>query len=231
MVAEAPLFRELPPDAQAALAAAARKVVLRPGQELFRQDAPADAVYVVLSGRVRVLQTSASGQAVVLRVLGPGEMVGLVAALGSSRYPVTAIAVKTCVAARWWGAELWAVMEKHPKIATGALRMVLARLHELQEQYRELATEKVERRIARALVRLVRQAGKRVDTGVRIDMPLSRQDLAEMTGTTLFTVSRILHAWGVQGLVESKRQQVTILRPHALIMMSEDLPHPDREPE
>jgi CRP-like cAMP-binding protein len=93
-----------------------------------------------------------------------------------------------------------------------------------------VATERVERRIAHALLRLVRQAGRRVEAGVEIDFPLSRQDVAEMTGTTLHTVSRTLSAWESQGIVESGRQQVVIRKPHALVAIAEDLPPvPKRE--
>lgn len=224
VIAQSALFRGLPADVLAQGTASARRIALRSGQHLFRQDDKADAVYLVLTGRARVLQASADGQSVALRVVGPGELLGLVAALGADRYPVGAQAQGACAAARWFGADLWALLEKSPAMATAALRMALSRLREMQEQFRELATERVEQRIARALVRLVRQAGRRVDEGVRIDMPLTRQDLAEMTGTTLFTVSRTLTAWAERGVLESKRSQVTILRPHALVSLAEDLP-------
>jgi CRP/FNR family transcriptional regulator, nitrogen oxide reductase regulator len=77
--------------------------------------------------------------------------------------------------------------------------MIAERLHELQRQHRELMTERVERRIASALLRLAEQAGRRVEGGVEIDFPLSRQDVAQMTGTTLFTVSRTLSGWEEAG--------------------------------
>jgi CRP-like cAMP-binding protein len=85
-------------------------------------------------------------------------------------------------------------------------------------------TERVERRIARALLRLAHDAGRRVEGGVEIDFPLSRQDLAQMTGTTLFTVSRTLSAWETDGLIATGRRRVTILKPHGLVRIAEDLP-------
>ena len=228
LISETAFFRGLSSEALAQAVASARRVTLRAGQHLFRQDDTANAVYLVLSGRARVLQASADGQAVALRVVGPGELLGLVAALGADRYPVGAQAQGGCSAARWSGAELWALLEKSPGMATAALKMALSRLRELQEQYRELATERVEQRIARALVRLVRQAGKRVELpggkgGVRIDMPLTRQDLAEMTGTTLFTVSRTLSGWEEAGLIATGRRRVVVRQPHRLVRIAEDL--------
>ena len=104
------------------------------------------------------------------------------------------------------------------------MRLLAQHFTDLQDRYRELATERVERRVARALLRLVRQAGKRTEEGVHIDIPLSRQDLAEMTGTTLYTVSRILSEWEQKGLVNSGRERVTLRQAHEIMLIAEDLP-------
>jgi CRP-like cAMP-binding protein len=90
-------------------------------------------------------------------------------------------------------------------------------------QYRQLATERVERRIARALVRLVQQSGRRVAGGVLIDLPLSRDDIAQMTGTTIYTVSRTVSRWEADGILEAGRQRIVILKPHALVSIADDL--------
>jgi CRP-like cAMP-binding protein len=84
-----------------------------------------------------------------------------------------------------------------------------------------MSTEQVERRVAHALLRLAKQAGRRVEEGVEIDFPISRQDVAEMTGTTLHTVSRILSAWEQQGFVASGRQRITLREPHKLLTIAE----------
>ncbi|MER3457798.1 MAG: hypothetical protein C4309_03385 [Chloroflexota bacterium] len=115
------------------------------------------------------------------------------------------------------------LMERTPRLAFNALRLLAGRVQELQDRVRELATERVERRVARTLLRLARQAGRKVENGVLIDLPLSRQDLAEMTGTTLFTVSRVLSRWEQQGLVEAGRERVLIRFPHGLVRIAEDL--------
>ncbi len=114
------------------------------------------------------------------------------------------------------------LMEECPRLALNALRDLTARLTDLQERYRELATERVERRVAHALLRLADQAGWKTAEGVLIDMPLSRQDLAEMTGTTLYTVSRILSGWQRDGLLDIGRQRVTILDSQGLLAIAAD---------
>jgi len=115
------------------------------------------------------------------------------------------------------------LMETYPRLAINAVRFVAARLHELQVQYRQLATEKVERRVARALLRLGEQAGRRTEGGVLIDLPLSREDIAQMTGTTLYTVSRIISRFEADGLVEAGRQHIVIRDVQALTSIADDL--------
>jgi CRP-like cAMP-binding protein len=110
-----------------------------------------------------------------------------------------------------------------PGIALNAIQILAGRVRDFQDRIRELTTERVERRIARALLRLARQTGHKVDEGVLIDLPLTRQDLAEMTGTTLFTVSRTLSQWEAQGLVHAGRERVVIRFPHGLVSIAEDL--------
>jgi CRP-like cAMP-binding protein len=95
-------------------------------------------------------------------------------------------------------------------------------LQETHTRVLEMSTQQVERRVAHALLRLARQAGRKVEQSVEIDFPISRQDIAEMTGTTLHTVSRTLSAWERQGLIESGRQRIVLRDPHRLFALAED---------
>jgi len=92
----------------------------------------------------------------------------------------------------------------------------------MQERFRQATTERVERRLARTIIRLALQAGKKVDEGILIDLPVTRQDLAEMSGTTLYTASRLLSQWENQELVISGRTKVIIRNPRGLINIAED---------
>jgi CRP/FNR family transcriptional regulator, nitrogen oxide reductase regulator len=85
-----------------------------------------------------------------------------------------------------------------------------------------MSTQQVEKRIAHRLLRLVKQSGRKVEHGVEIDFPISRQDIAQMTGTTLHTVSRTLSSWENKGLVESSRQKIVVREPHKLFMLAEE---------
>lgn len=225
VLAGVPLFRGLDKDAQVAVARDARTIKVASGRAFFREGEPARTFFVVRRGRVKFTQISAEGHEIIHRVLGPGEPFGGVAALSEkATYPVTARAVETCEAYAWDGAVVTSLMHRFPDIAINAARMVADRLHELQRQHHQLMTERVERRIARALLRLTEHSGRRVEGGVEIDFPLSRQDLAQMTGTTLFTVSRTLSGWQEEGLISTGRRRVTIRQPHRLVRIAEDLP-------
>lgn len=89
--------------------------------------------------------------------------------------------------------------------------MVSTRMEEAHERVVELATALVDRRVAHALLRLIEQTGRRTEYGIEIGFPISRQDIADMTGTTLHTVSRLLTAWEHQGFVRSTRKRVTVV--------------------
>jgi CRP-like cAMP-binding protein len=218
------LFEGLQPTTLHDVAQAAQQRELDAGKFFFRQGSKADIVYVLHLGRVKLTQSTPEGSQVLLRFVSPGEMFGPMAVFEAQPYPVSAQAVRWCQAFAWNGKTLAALMEACPRLALNALRDLSARLQDLQERYRELATERVERRVAQALSRLASQAGWMTPGGVLIDLPLSRQDLAEMTGTTLYTVSRILSGWQRDRLLDIGRQRVTILDSQGLEHIA-DGPH------
>jgi CRP-like cAMP-binding protein len=196
----------------------------------FHQDEPAHALYMLLEGRVRLTKVADTGQQLIVRMLQPAEAMGVIAALPQAVYPLSAQATTPCTSLSWPHETLNKLLDRYPLLALRALRLVQQRFAELQTQCLELMTERVERRIARALLRLVNQVGKRTAQGVLIDMPLSRQDVAELTGTTLYTVSRTLSRWEQAGIVALGRERVTICAPHQLVTIADDLlpgPAPD----
>jgi CRP-like cAMP-binding protein len=190
----------------------------------FHQGDPATSFYILVEGQVRLTQVTSEGHQVLVRFISPGETIGIIATLENAIYPLSAQAVEKCKALVWDSATLEQLMERYPKIAINGLRLVSQRWHELEERYLELATERVEQRVAQALLRLARQVGRKVEEGILLNLPLTRQDLAEMTGTTLYTVSRILSRWEQEHLVKTGRERVLLQYPHGLTRIAEDLP-------
>jgi CRP-like cAMP-binding protein len=220
------LWRGLGERQLAEVAQAARWSRLEAGSFFFHQEEAANALYLLVQGQVGMAQVTPEGQQVILRIVSPGEPFGWIALTRHAAYPASAQALVASEALVWDAEAMTQLMERHPRIALNALPLLAEQLQELQHRYRELATERVERRVARALLRLVRQSGRKVESGVLIDFPLSREDLAGITGTTLYTVSRILSGWEKRGLIETSRQRILIRSPHGLVIIAEDIPVP-----
>lgn len=224
LLAQSLPFRDLPAEALQAALAAARQRQVRRDAFFFHQGDPATAFYLLVEGEIKLVKVAPEGHQVLVRFLRPGDGFGLIAVLGNAAHPLSAQAAEDCRALAWDGETVVQLIEQYPRLALNAIRMVAARFQELQNRYLELATERVERRVAHTLLRLARQAGHKVEEGVLLDLPLSRQDLADMTGTTLYTVSRILSHWEHDGLIETGRLRLLIRHPHGLVAIAEDLP-------
>jgi CRP-like cAMP-binding protein len=177
---------------------------------VFRQGTQADAFFVLLDGHVKAFQTTSEGQQIILRFVIPGEIFGFAAAIGLREYPGTAIALTESVVLSWEQAFWHALISRYPCIAQNVLRTVGHRLIEQQTRVREMATQRAESRIACVLLRFAKEAGNEVAGGVEIAFPITRQELAEITGTTLFTVSRAISAWDKAGVVEAGRQYILL---------------------
>jgi CRP-like cAMP-binding protein len=148
---------------------------------------------------------------------------GIAVAMVGEHYPVSAEAMTDSFALGWDRQTSVSLMEKHPRLAINSLELVAERLWELQNRYRELATERVERRLARAVLRLNDHFNGQLGTNAPT-LKLSRQDLAEMTGTTLFSVSRICSDWEHRGILSTGREQITVRNKSELQEIAEDLP-------
>jgi len=221
LIAELPLFAGLAPAELDAILAEARSIRYPKNSAVFEEGGDAHSFFVLLHGHVRASKMTPAGQQVVVRYVTPGEIFGVAPAIGLTKYPATATAVDDSVALAWPSAAWPRLVAQHPTIATNTLETVGSRLQETHTRVIEMSTQQVERRVAHALLRLARQAGRKVEQGVEIDFPISRQDIAEMTGTTLHTVSRTLSAWESQGLIESGRQRVVLRDPHRLFTLAE----------
>ena len=215
------LFKGLDADGLTAVCKLAKIREIEAGEFFFHEGEPAEAFFVVRSGVVRLLQTTTDGKQVIMNLCGPGDGMSIVSALDNAVNPASAEAVKEASAYMWNKTTIKQLMNRYPIVAINGMEMLASRFHRVQDRYRELATERVEQRVARALLRLVEKNGIETSTGTRIDMPLTRQDIAQMTGTTLFTVSRILSKWEHTGLVHTGRQSVEIALPQQIVRIAE----------
>ena len=188
---------------------------------IFDQDAEAEAFFLLLDGHIRVVRLNPDGEQVIARYINAGELFGIAVAIGRKTYPASAIAAVDCVALAWPN-DVWPELTARvPQLAAGTYQTIGQRLQETQDQVMRMSTEQVEQRVAHALLRLVQQSGRKTAEGIEIDFPITRQDIAEMTGTTLHTVSRLLSAWEEQGWVRGGRQKVIVTDAHNLMLIAE----------
>lgn len=194
------------------------------GQILFHQGDSAERFYFVAEGRLKLTTLHEQGKEAILRYVGPGEVTAAIAVFRKMPYPVTATAATAGQVVGWDKVALEPLMHDHPQLAINLLKVVIDRLVDVQTRYIELRAEQVENRVAHALLRIMRQAGRKTAAGIVIDFKISRQELADYTGATLHTVSRILSAWEKSGWIDSGRERITVCDPHALVLLTQKFP-------
>ena len=224
VIARFPLFEGLAESDFNRVIAAGRVYEVGQGGVYFHQGEESTMLYVIVAGRVKLSQVTADGQQVIVAYFGPGEGLGIVMALNQQPYPLSTEAIEPSTAIGWRREVMLELMHDNAQLALNGMRMVGQRFGQMQSRFQELATQRVEQRVARALLRLVRQFGRKVDEGVLIDIAISREDLAQLTGTNLYNVSRILSKWEQSGWIVSARKRVILKKSHELVALAEDLP-------
>jgi len=217
----ADVFKELNDEEYAEFLHTGRAKKVKDRTVLFHQGDPAQRCYWVRQGRLKLSRVNEEGKEVTLRYIFQGEIAAAVAVIKNSEYSVTALAMEDTEVVAWEKFDFIKLMERFPRIPVNILTIVLNRLDDIQNRYTELCTEQVEQRIARTLLRFIRTCGARRHDGIYIETPLSRQDLAEYIGTTVFTVSRTLSKWERKGWIKSDQKKIIVTDPHALVSFTE----------
>jgi CRP-like cAMP-binding protein len=197
----APVFAGLPPREVQAVAAVAREERVRARDYVFMEGDPARWFCLVKTGHVKILRHARAGRDVVLELLGPGEMFGGVAVIERRPYPASAQAMEPSVVVKIPQEAIVALTERQPTIIREIALMIGRRLRGAHDSMKALAVDPVEARLAAALVRLAEREGTPAGEGVALPFPLTRQSLADMTGTTVETTIRIVSRWLKQRLL------------------------------
>ena len=190
-------------------------------QAVFTEGDTAERFFMLLDGYIRVVRLTPEGEQVISLHIPSGQLFGIAKAIGRESYPATAMTAAESIVLSW-PTRLWEeFLVKYNGFATETYKTVGARVGEMNNRIMEMATLHVEQRVANALLRLINQTGKKTDGGIEIDFPITRQNISEMTGTTLHTVSRLLSAWQKQGIVESQRKRIMVCDAHRLVELAQ----------
>lgn len=220
-IASFPVFAGIASKDLGDLLGTSHTIRVRKKGEVFAQGAEAHSFFVLVDGYLRATKTTEEGEEITVRYVSPGEIFGVAAAIGLDHYPATAVAVVDATILSWPSAQWPILAAKYPTLASNALRAVGGRLQDAHTRVMELTSEEVERRIARTLLRLADQAGRKVETGIEIEIPLRRQDVGQLTGTTLHSVSRVLSAWEQSGIVSTDHQRIVLCKSAALMAIAD----------
>lgn len=212
-----PIFAALSDAERRAIASAASLQHLARGERAFFEGAPVGEFFLILSGHVKLSRACRHRDAVILRIAHPGEPFGLAGGTQGSRQTTTAIALRDCTLAAW-PIETWnRLLHDMPDLAIGLVGVLERRLAVTQDRLIEMASLDVPRRIAHLVLRLIDQAGRQDGDGVLIDFPITRQDIAALTGTTLHSASRILTRWERQRIIGGGRRELLVRNVPALV--------------
>jgi CRP/FNR family transcriptional regulator len=219
----APIFSRLSQADRAAVAAAAAVRRFSKGETIFEQESPSDALYAIISGRVKIFRMMPNGKDLILEVFGPGDPLGAVALYMDRPFPASASALEdtTCVVIP--RVTFFRLLKTNPSLVRGLLLGLTTRLVELTNRLAELSSGRIEGRFARLFLKLAREMGRADRGGAFVPLALSRQELADMTGTTIETCIRIMSRWGKDDIVRTDKDGFAVLDSSALERLATDV--------
>ena len=214
------MFRRLSAEDRAALAAVCEVELYERGKEIFAEGDASDNFFFVVTGRIKVYKLTPAGKQVILEIMGVGDPFGAVATFEGSPFPATAVALSDTVCLRIPRQRFFELLEQSSTLVRGLLVGLTHRLIELTKRIAELSGGKVEPRLARLFLKLADEQGVADGAHVKIPMALSRQELADLAGTTIETCIRIMSRWGKEGLVRTEGDGFTVLDREVLELLA-----------
>ena len=205
-----PIFSRLSPADRKTIAEAGRVQHFEKGDVIFEQDSPSE-FYAITAGRVKIFKMMPNGKDLILEVFGPGDPLGAVAAYMDRPFPASAAALEATTCVIIPRQTFFRLLEANPSLVRGLLLGLTTRLVELTNRLAELTGGRIEPRFARLFVKLGSQMGRQERGGTFIPLALSRQELADMTGTTIETCIRIMSRWNKDGVVQTDKDGFVVL--------------------
>jgi len=210
------LFSSLGGSELAELAELAVERKFEAGEFVFWEEDAPDWFYIVAEGRIKVLKHSSLGKELIIAFFDPGEMFGEVAVFENKPYPASAQAVTQVRVFGNRREDFLSFLVNHPQVALRIINILSGRLRDAQGRLRDLAGERVEQRLARTLLMLSSKLGS--------TLPFTREEVADMAGTTRETAGRLMSRLKDGGIIRSARGKIVILNETKLRLLSEGPP-------
>ncbi|NOH12294.1 MAG: Crp/Fnr family transcriptional regulator [Chloroflexi bacterium] len=191
------------------------------GEIIYFEKSPAKRLYAVADGHVKLMRHTVSGKDVMLNVLNQGEFFGSLTHAQDDNYSETAHAHTPVCTLSIEGNDFRQILSRHPPVAIKVMDIMAHRLREAHEMVRLLSVSSIEQRLAHVLLKLGDKLGEADDVGLLIQLPLGRSDLAELTGTTTETASRVMSQLQKEGLIQTGRRWVAITNKPGLAALTE----------
>jgi CRP-like cAMP-binding protein len=211
VLAQIPLFKRVSADDRDRLTAVARLRDYDRGDHIFREGDPSEMFFVVVSGRVKVYKHGPEGHDVILEMFGPGDPFGAVATYESRPYPASSAPLEPTTCLLIPRQSFFELLERHPSLVRGLLGSLSLRLVELTSRLTELTGGRVEARFARLFLKLADRLGQPREGGLFIPLSLTRQELADLIGTTIETTIRVMSRWHKDDVIATERDGFLVL--------------------
>ncbi|HEY3215955.1 MAG TPA: Crp/Fnr family transcriptional regulator [Candidatus Eisenbacteria bacterium] len=203
------MFRGLSRDDQARLVALATLRDYRRGESLWRAGDPAEHLTVIVRGRVKIVRHAESGD-VILEIFGAGEPVGAIAVYNYIPYPASAICLEEVTLLTLPRRDYFELLDRHPDFARAVIRELTKLVIALTRKLEEMRGQRVDARIGQLFLSLADRMGRKTDEGIEIPLELSRQEVADLVGTTVESAIRVLSRWGREGVLVSGQKRFLI---------------------
>jgi CRP/FNR family transcriptional regulator, nitrogen oxide reductase regulator len=211
-----PLFRRVGAEDRSRVGAVAHLRRYAKGELIFREADPADTFLVIVEGRVKVFKATPAGKEIILEIFGPGDPLGAVAVYESTHLPASALALEDTACLAIARAHFFHLLEQYPALVRGLLSGLTLRLAELTRRLADMMGGRVEARFARLFLKLADEIGKPGRGGIFVAMALTRQELADLTGTTIETAIRIMSRWQKEDVVRTDKDGFVVIDRAAL---------------
>lgn len=206
------VFEELNPEELAAIDKLTIDRKYKKNMIIFMEGEPGEGFHYVKSGKVKIVKMAQDGREHIINILGPGDVFAEVLLFNKGSYPATAIALEDSLIGIIKNTDLETVVAANTRIALHLIKILSKRLLNCQMKIKTLALSDTFARTAQILVKLAYQYGQQTETGIQIDVDMTRQDLANLVGTSRETVTRALSSMKKDKVIDFEDSKITILK-------------------